>query len=387
MSTEPLRILLVEDNPGDVRLLREMLSTERPGSFEIVNLPRLGLALNHLAKGGVDIVLLDLGLPDENGLETVRRVRKLAPDVPLVVLTGRDDDATIAEAMLEGAQDYLVKGQIENRALPRALKYAIERFRLLRRAGIANLELERRVQEKDLMLSEIHHRVKNSLQVVSSLLNLEAARVQDPTVSEMLMTTQNRVRSMALIHQTLYQSKDFAQVDFHEFLQSFVPTLVQSYSIHPEEISLEFHVCEVHLPIDEAISCGLIVNELISNALKHAFPGHRGGRILVSFAQEAGQQAVLRVEDNGVGLPEGFKFDQSETLGVQLVSMLAGQLAGKVRVERECGGFGDGEGGTCFEVRFPLAVTKALRPKVHAGLPVSAGAAWGSANEANPAAW
>jgi two-component sensor histidine kinase len=367
MTTEPLRILLVEDNPGDVRLLREMFSTERPGSFEIVNLPRLGLALNHLARGGVDIVLLDLGLPDENGLETVRRVRKLAPDVPLVVLTGRDDDATIAEAMLEGAQDYLVKGQIENRALPRALKYAIERFRLLRRAGIANLELERRVQEKDLMLSEIHHRVKNSLQVVSSLLNLEAARISDPAVSEMLKTTQNRVRSMALIHQTLYQSKDFAQVDFHEFLQSFVPTLVQSYGIHPEEISLEFHVCEVRLPIDAAIPCGLIVNELISNALKHAFPGDRGGRIQVSFAQEASQEAVLTVQDNGVGLPPDFSFERSETLGVQLVSMLAGQLGGKVRAERAGGGLGNGEGRTCFEMRFPLAAPNTLPPELHSG--------------------
>lgn len=372
MSAEPLRILLVEDNPGDVRLLREMFSTERPGSFEIVNLPRLGLALNHLAKGGVDIVLLDLGLPDENGLETVRRVRKLAPDVPLVVLTGRDDDATIAEAMLEGAQDYLVKGQIENRALPRALKYAIERFRLLRRAGIANLELERRVQEKDLMLSEIHHRVKNSLQVVSSLLNLEAARITDPMVSEMLMTTQNRVRSMALIHQTLYQSRDFAQVDFHAFLQSFVPTLVQSYSIHPEEISLEFHVCEVHLPIDAAIPCGLIVNELISNALKHAFPNHRRGRILISFAHPAGRQAVLTVEDDGVGLPEGFSFERSETLGVQLVWMLAGQLCGSVHVKRECGGFADAQGGTCFQLSFPLATIDAFSPEMHVCAPAPA---------------
>jgi two-component sensor histidine kinase len=379
---EPLHILLVEDNPGDVRLLQEMFSTERPDSFEIVNLPRLGLALNHLAKGGVDIVLLDLGLPDENGLETVRRVRKLAPEVPLVVLTGRDDDATIAEAMLEGAQDYLVKGQIENRALPRALKYAIERFRLLRRAGIANLELERRVQEKDLMLSEIHHRVKNSLQVVSSLLNLEAARISDPAVSEMLMTTQNRVRSMALIHQTLYQSRDFAQVDFHAFLQSFVPTLVQSYSIHPEEISLEFHVCQAHLPIDAAVPCGLIVNELISNALKHAFPNRRRGRILISFAHPAGRPAVLTVEDDGVGLPADFSFEQSETLGVQLVWMLAGQLGGSVRVDRACGGFGHGEGRTCFEVSFPLAAASAFLPERHAGLPVAAAAMPGPAGGA-----
>jgi len=363
MNMEPLRILLVEDNPGDVRLLREMFATERPGSFEIVNLPRLGQALNHLAKGGVDIVLLDLGLPDENGLETVRRVRQLAPEVPLVVLTGRDDDAAVAEAMLEGAQDYLVKGQIENRALPRALRYAIERFRLLNKAGLTNRELERRVQEKDLMLSEIHHRVKNSLQVVSSLLNLEAARIQDPTVSEMLMTTQNRVRSMALIHQTLYQSKDFAEVDFHAFLQSFVPTLVQSYSIHPGQIALEFHVCEVRLPIDAAVPCGLIVNELISNALKHAFPQGRRGMIHISFSQQGNGQALLAVEDDGVGLPEDFSFERSETLGVQLVSMLAGQLGGKVVAGRTVAdGPATGSRGTRFVVRFPLSIANALPP-------------------------
>ena len=346
MNSEPLRILLVEDNPGDVRLLGEMFSTERVGSYEITHLPRLGLALNHLAQGGVDIILLDLGLPDGEGIDTVRRVRKLAPQVPLIVLTGQDDDATVAQAMLEGAQDYLVKGQVETRALPRALRHAIERFRMQARAALANQELERRVQEKDLMLSEIHHRVKNSLQVVSSLLRLEAGRIRDPVVAEMLQTTQNRIRSMAMIHQTLYQSKDFARVDFHAFLQSFIPTLVQSYSIHPEEISLAFHVAEVRLPIDAAIPCGLIVNELISNALKHAFPNGRRGTISIEFMQQAGDDVTLSVEDDGVGVPEGFSFENSETLGIQLVYMLAGQLGGAVEIEHTPL--------TRFVLRFPL---------------------------------
>jgi len=351
MSAEPLRILLVEDNPGDVRLLREMFSTERPDSYEIMHLPRLGLALNHLARGGVDIVLLDLGLPDGDGLETVRRVRRLAPQVPLIVLTGRDDDSAVAEAMLEGAQDYLVKGQIETRALPRALRHAIERFRLLARAALANVELERRVQEKDLLLSEIHHRVKNSLQVVSSLLSLETARVHDPAIHEMLQSTQNRVRSMALIHQTLYQSKDFAQVDFQAFLQSFVPTLIQSYSVYPHEISLTIRVDEVRLPIDAAIPCGLIVNELISNALKHAFPDGRRGTITIAFTQDAGNYATLSVEDDGVGVPEAVvlegSVEGSATLGIQLVYMLAGQLGGIVAFERAAP--------TRFVVHFPLS--------------------------------
>ena len=346
MNPGPLRIMLVEDNLGDVRLLREMFATERPDSYEITHLPRLGLALEHIANREVDIILLDLGLPDGEGMDTVRRVRRLAPQIPLIVLTGRDDENTVEQAMLEGAQDYLVKGQIETRALPRALRHAIERFRLLAKAAATNIELERRVQEKDLMLSEIHHRVKNSLQVVSSLLRLEAGRIHDAAVLDMLQITQNRIRSMALIHQTLYQSKDFARVDFHAFLQSFIPTLIQSYSIHPEEISLDFHVAEIHLPIDAAIPCGLIVNELISNALKHAFPDRRRGKICVEFAEKQGNCAILSVKDDGVGVPADFSFEESDTLGIQLVYMLAGQLGGSVTVERAPL--------TKFVVEFPL---------------------------------
>ena len=344
--TGPHRILLVEDNPGDVRLLREMFSTERPGRYELTHMPRLGLALNHLAKGGVDIVLLDLGLPDGQGLETVRRVRKLAPEVPLIVLTGRDDDDAVAEAMREGAQDYLVKGQIENRALPRALDHAIERFALLTKTALINVELKRRIQEKDILLSEIHHRVKNSLQVVSSLISLESDRIKDASVVEMLQNTQNRIRSMALIHQTLYQSKNFANVDFNAFLQSFVPTLIQSYSVRPEVISVEIDVADVKLPIDAAIPCGLIVNELISNAMKHAFPAGRSGTIRVGFMHDGETHATITVSDNGVGIREGVDLEKSETLGIQLVFLLAGQLGGEAKFDRS--------GPTRFVVRFPL---------------------------------
>ncbi len=348
MIAGPLRILLVEDNLGDVRLLQEMFSTERAGSYEITSLPRLGLALNHLAKGNVDIVLLDLGLPDEEGIETVRRVRKLAPDVPLIVLTGRDDDEAVAEAMLEGAQDYLVKGQIENRALPRALRYAIERFRLVSRAALTTMELERRVREKDLLLSEIHHRVKNSLQVVSSLISLEATRIKDPSMTEMLRSTQNRIRSMASIHRTLYQSKDFGHVDFKEFLLSFVPSLIQAYSTHPEAVQLEIAVGEVRLPIDAAIPCGLIVNELISNALKHAFPEGRKGTIRIDFSHDQYNHASLSVADDGIGIPEEVDFELGETLGLQLVHLLSGQIGGTLNVSKSSP--------TRFVVRFPLAV-------------------------------
>jgi DNA-binding response OmpR family regulator len=142
-----LRVLLVEDNSGDARLLREMFSKEKTGSFELTHVRRLSDALRLLAAGGIDIVLLDMGLPDGHGIDTVRRARAAAPDVPLIVLTGLDDEVLAAEAMKEGAQDYLIKGEIENRALPRALRHSIERQRMQLATGRSYAEVRTRTDE------------------------------------------------------------------------------------------------------------------------------------------------------------------------------------------------------------------------------------------------
>jgi signal transduction histidine kinase len=143
----PLQVLLVEDNSGDARLLREMFGKEQAGSFELTHVLRLSEALSHLAQGATDIVLLDMGLPDGHGLDTVRRARAIAPGVPLIVLTGLDDEVLAAEAMKEGAQDYLIKGQIESRALPRALRHAIERYRMQRETDLIHGEVRARTDE------------------------------------------------------------------------------------------------------------------------------------------------------------------------------------------------------------------------------------------------
>jgi len=157
MKEKALQVLLVEDNEGDARLLREMFRTERPDSFEFTHLRSMGEAVTHLAKGGVDIVLLDMGLPDGHGLDTVRRAHAAAPGVPLIVLTGLDDEVLAAEAIKEGAQDYLIKGQIENRALPRALRHAIERHRMQTEADLIR---KHQMQLKDELLSQVSYELR-----------------------------------------------------------------------------------------------------------------------------------------------------------------------------------------------------------------------------------
>src|ERR1700732_4463971 len=160
MKEKALQVLLVEVNRGDARFPREMFGTETPDSFKLTHLLRMSEAVIHLAKGGVDIILLDMGLPDGHGLDTVRRAHAVAPSVPVIVLTGLDDEALAAEAMKEGAQDYLIKGQIENRALPRALRHAIERHRMQTETSeIKKLQM----QLKDDFLSHVSHELRSPL--------------------------------------------------------------------------------------------------------------------------------------------------------------------------------------------------------------------------------
>jgi PAS domain S-box-containing protein len=190
------------------------------------------------------------------------------------------------------------------------------------------------LREKDVLLGEVHHRVKNNLQIVHSLLDLQSSRITDPTALAMLRDSQNRIRSMGLIHQTLYQSKDFAKVDFSLFLDSLVPTLIGSYGVNPDRIKLSMQAQQVQLPINAAIPCGLVVNELISNALKHAFPGGRSGEISVKLFADRNGRAVMSVSDNGIGVPEKIDLSKTSSLGLQLVTLLTAQLGGEVSMRR-----------------------------------------------------
>ena len=211
----------------------------------------------------------------------------------------------------------------------------------------ASDKLKQALSEKELLLKEVYHRVKNNLQVVSSLINLQASNVKNEAIGDLLKQSADRIKAMALLHEKLYQSKDLAKIDFKDYIRSLVDHLWFGYGTHSSKIALNLKVDDVYLNVDTAIPCGLIINELLSNALKHAFPGDRVGEINVDFTRAQGE-LVLMIADNGIGLPEGLDIKKSASLGLQLVNTLTHQLMGQMTVE--C------SHGSAFSLRFAEVV-------------------------------
>jgi PAS domain S-box-containing protein len=200
--------------------------------------------------------------------------------------------------------------------------------------------------EKEILLREIHHRVKNNLQIISTLLDLQSESLRGEGALRAFRESQDRIRAMALVHEKLYRTENLSSIDFSGYIESLTTQLYDGYAIDPERIFLSIDAGRVCLGIDQAIPCGLIINELVSNSLKYAFPGNRKGEIVIRFRGEENGMVCLTVADNGVGLPDTLDVvTASETLGLQLVRMLVKQLRGEVVL--------DASQGASFNIRFP----------------------------------
>lgn len=209
------------------------------------------------------------------------------------------------------------------------------------------IEIDRKIRdslkEKEVLLQEVHHRVKNNLQVISSILNLQSGFVTDEGTLEVLRESQNRIKSMSYIHESLYQTTDFSSVEFTEYIETLSRNLVQSYHLTSTGVELNIKFDEIYLSLDQAIPCGLIVNELVTNIMKYAFVDIEKPKLIIEI-KEIGDQIQLRVKDNGIGLPKDFKYEDSDTLGIQLVYTLVEQLDGTIEVTSK--------GGTGFLITF-----------------------------------
>ncbi len=201
----------------------------------------------------------------------------------------------------------------------------------------AEEQIKASLQEKEVLLKEIHHRVKNNLQVISSLLDLQVQQLKEPELQAIFQDSCNRIKSMALVHENLYQSRNYAQVNFPEYIESLTRNLLQIYGVRANLITLEKDLDEVTLSLETAIPCGLIINELVSNALKHAFPNSANGAVSITLRFDGGNNYVLTIRDSGVGLPFNWDNQAPKSLGLQLVKVLAEQLNGVLQVDCHSG--------------------------------------------------
>tara|TARA_R100001129_G_scaffold76552_1_gene52323 strand:- start:87 stop:863 length:777 start_codon:yes stop_codon:yes gene_type:complete len=207
-------------------------------------------------------------------------------------------------------------------------------------------QIARSLREKETLLSEVHHRVKNNLQIIHSLLDMQTSSVIDIQAREALIDSCNRVRSMAQIHQSLYQSEDIAKVNFADFCESLISSLLATFNVDISRVQVKSNLAHVELTIDQAVPCGLIANELITNALKHGFPDGAKGQITVSTQMNEQDVVTLRVSDNGRGMPDDFTPGTSDGLGLQLIELLADQIGGTLDITTN--------GETTFVINFKI---------------------------------
>lgn len=198
-------------------------------------------------------------------------------------------------------------------------------------------QIRRSLEEKETLLKEIHHRVKNNLQIISSLLRMQSRRPLDESTLILFQESQNRVQSMALIHEQLYQSPDLSQIDFGDYIRSLTDNLFRCYGVSQKAISLNIETNGLKLSLDTAIPCGLIINELVSNSLKYAFPKNQCGKISISLEKNVDNTVTLRVSDSGIGIPESIDWQNTNSLGLRIVHNLTRQLKGKINLACDYG--------------------------------------------------
>jgi two-component sensor histidine kinase len=349
--SEVLRVLHIEDSLSDAALTERFLTKAGYDvrSERVMNAAEM---LGALAKQPWDVILADYRLPEFDAPSALSLLHQSGNDIPFIVVSGSLGEELAVAIMRAGAQDYLLKNDLarlapavgreigdartrrERARAERALSDSEDRF------TVQGAELDRRTEllhQRETMLREIHHRVKNNMQVMSSLLSLQSRAALNPETSRMLQENQNRIQSMALLHEILYQSEDLAMVDFPKYIRRMVAHLFRSYGVDDRQIRLRTELDPVGLELDDALPCGLLISEVISNSLKHGFPKGREGEVRMQLRHLSATTISLVLSDDGVGIPENVDWTTSRSLGLRLVRALAEQLRANLNIRSQGG--------------------------------------------------
>ncbi len=334
------KILIVEDDGTIVVRLERLL---RAWGYDVVSVGSGEAALQLADEHHPDLALMDIRLDEGkgviDGIDTAQELRTRF-EIPSIYLTAYADEEFLQQARETEPYGYLVK-PLQELSLRSTLDMAVAKCQVDRR-------LKALLQEREVLIQEIHHRVKNNMLAITSLLNIMEDSIQDEQALRVLQEGENRIRAMATVHQMLYQADDLTHINFHDYATDIVYNLFHSYGVPTHKVSPVIEIEDISLAIDVALPCGLLINELASNSLKYAFPGDRTGRLTVAM-HPFGEGHELIVSDTGVGLPDGLEVEKTESLGLSLVTAWTHQLLGKLIIDRP---EKDGTEGTRFRLVF-----------------------------------
>ncbi|HEY0034009.1 MAG TPA: histidine kinase dimerization/phosphoacceptor domain -containing protein [Devosia sp.] len=338
-------VLYIDDDPGLARLVQRAL--ERRGLvFEHASDAEAGLA--RMARGGVDVVVLDHYLPTGTGLDVLARMEKMEDRPAVVYVTGTSETAVAVAALKAGAADYVLKtvdaGFIE--LLLTAIEQAIELIRLNRARARAEHEVLEAKERAEMLLGEVNHRVANSLAMVSALVGLQANAIDNEEAKSALAETQVRIQAIAGVHRHLYTTDDVRSIDLGEYLQSLAAELETTMQAKETATRILVNVQNITIPTEKAASVGVIVTELVTNALKYAYSDGQSGEIRIALSRAGEGDIGLTVEDDGVGW-DGTGAPQGTGLGSRIVKAMASSLGATVSYANKVPG-------TQVGVQFPI---------------------------------
>ncbi|MBF0465995.1 MAG: response regulator [Nitrospirae bacterium] len=321
------RVLIVEDEGIIAMNLKRKL--EKFGAIVTSVVPSSEEAISKAETDKPDIILMDIVIQgDMDGIDTAAEITKHA-DIPIIFMTAYADEKLLERAKITEPYGYIIKPS-NDKEIQITLKMALYKHKMEK--------YRKSAEYKDMLLKEIHHRVKNNFQIVTSLLSLQSESITDETLRNVFIDSYNRIRTMSMIHTKLYKSADLSTFDFAEYVQELCAELVNSYEIHSNTPVIKLDVNVKNVDISIAIPCGLIINELISNSMKYAFTGGTQGTVFVGFNEDGNGNYVLITGDNGVGIPEGFDLSKARSLGMQLVhDLVKRKLKGTIEIDTTSG--------------------------------------------------
>ena len=377
LNLENSTILVIDDNPANLAIAVNFL--EEYGFTVLVSgTGQSGIMRAQYAHP--DLILLDIIMPGMDGFETCRQLKNYEEtrDIPVIFMTALSDMQDKVTGFELGAVDYVIKPIQQEELLARvrvhlqlrlltqtlgkqnhrlkaevqqrlstetALQQLNQQLELLvdQRTGElrqTNEKLKFSLNEKDILLKEVHHRVKNNLNVIISLLSLQSKAFDNPEVLQVFENSKNRIYSIALVHEQLYQSQNFSKIKCEDYIKQLVTSLFYFYSDTYNQVDLIFDIDSTYLKVETAIPCGMIINEIVTNSFKYAFKDQQRGEIKISLKADSPQKYNLMIHDNGIGFPENFNWEETQSLGLNLVKLLSRQLDGSIQLETDGVGVG-----------------------------------------------